>query len=183
MTTGVCVQVCLDFPLYGNFLKAEIIFVSSFLVKSQCLTKLSSGKKYILQGTVQILFLLIWGIKGLCNTARNLPSRLFSKFMWMTLKFKFFCHLLEWRLRLKRCISFFPLFPMAPKVSFFSPLSFPLPVIYLINVFLVSSAGPLPLISQFFIFLKLHFPHGTHAKYNCPIPFGKGLYLFHRLFL
>ena len=137
------------------------------------------------------LFLLIWGIKGLCSTARDLPSRLFSEFLWMTLKFKFSCHLLEWTLRLKSHISFpfrppprpHRLFPMAPKVSFFSPLSFLLPVIYLINVFLVSSAGPLPLISQFFIFLKLHFPYGTHAKYNCPAPFGRGLDLFHRLFL
>lgn len=51
------------------------------------------------------------------------------------------------------------------------------------NILLVSSAGSLPPISQFFMSLKLHLPYGTYAKFNGPALFGKGLDLFHRLFL
>lgn len=38
----MCVYVCVDFPLQGNFSKAEIVFVSSFLVNESVFEKVTT---------------------------------------------------------------------------------------------------------------------------------------------
>lgn len=156
-----------------------------FIISSKRLTK-SFNKVTIRRGInssrdYSPVLLLIRGIQGLWNPVKNFPSRLFSKFSWMTLTFKWSHRLLEPRLSFKRHLSFFFL-PRGPRCFLSLTASF-------------SLAWELPesaLACFFSWFSSSHFStlcskatssRWKDAKYNCPALFEKGLDLLHRLFL
>lgn len=143
----LCACVC-SLLLHWNVSKAEMVFISSFPAEELAFDKVATRRGWILPGAAG-LFLLIWGIKVsvlLLGTFHQGCSPSFCAWLW-NLNFPIIFPHEGW---VKKAYFTFLPFPMALASPFSSPLSSPAFGMYQRNVLLLSSAGSLLPMAQFF---------------------------------